>query len=208
MAISRSWTERQTTPFSEMAGAGGRGEVRNCLCSAKWRTGDDGQGGRDAGFLHSLCSTASLWNLDPSNGFLSTQSANSCRAPFSFLHPRCPNTDVRRVGRTGGWTEEEHETRMAMKRPACPALPCPPASLVPPSLRPNVRSSLCPNLECQNADPSTALGPSLWTRARSTTDPFHLTYAWQLVRRFSNFHTPLPTFSRLIRQMRPAMFRE
>ena len=27
---------------------------------------------------------------------------------FSFLHPRCPNTDVRRVGRTGGWTEEEH----------------------------------------------------------------------------------------------------
>ena len=59
----------------------------------------------DACFLHrslvrslalppSLC----LWNLY--RPFLPPQSANSCRAPFSFLHPRCPNTDV--VSRTDG----------------------------------------------------------------------------------------------------------
>ena len=170
--------------------------------------GREREGGMDAGFLHSLCSTASLWNLDPPSVFFVHSKCKFMSSSFFF--PSSPLPKYRRPSRrTDGWMDGGralNEDGDEEARLACPAPP--PRSSLPPSLRPNVRPSLCPNLECQNADPSTALGPSLWTRARSTTDPFHLTYAWQLVRRFSNFHTPLPTLSRLFRQMRPTMFRE
>ena len=177
MAISRSWTERQTTPFSEMAG--GRGEVRNCLCSAKWRTGDDGQGagGREGCWLFALAvlDRLSLESRSAERFFVHSK----CKfMSSSFFFPSSPLPKYRRPScRTDGWMDGGralNEDGDEEARLPCPAHP-PRSSLPPPSLRPNVRPSLCPNLECQNADPSTALGPSLWTRARSTTDPFHLT---------------------------------
>ena len=68
------------------------------------RTGDDGEGGINgcllfaplARLLFSLCLPLSGISIGRTFVFLPAQSANSCRAPFSFLHPRCPNTDVRR----------------------------------------------------------------------------------------------------------------
>ena len=137
MAISRCWTERQTTPFSEMAG--GRGEVRNCLCSAKWRTGDDGQGagGREGCWLFALAVLDRL-SLESRSAERFFVHHSKCKfMSSSFFFPSSPLPKYRRPSRrTDGWMDGGralNEDGDEEARLPCPAHP--PRSSLPPSVQ-------------------------------------------------------------------------
>ena len=115
------------------------GGVRNCLCSAKWRTGDDGgrEGGRDQGWMEGRrdgCLLFAALARTPTLLAAPLESLSGVRVrSFFFARPKCKFMSrssfffsssslpkYRHPSASVYQTDEEDQMMMAMMRPAAP----------------------------------------------------------------------------------------